>query len=86
MTQIYDGWIVLPFRYYPGWSAYLNGKELKMEKYLGFLPAIKPSELGKLELKYHPKKINLGLMISTFSIFILELIRINETRLQKLIL
>ncbi|NOQ94104.1 MAG: hypothetical protein GQ547_05645 [Methylophaga sp.] len=64
------GYIVLPMRYYPGWTATIDNKEVEIEKYLGVLPSVYVSGPAKIEYRYQPDWFNMGVGI-TFLGFLL---------------
>jgi uncharacterized membrane protein YfhO len=49
-----SGWIILPMRSYPGWSAQINTKNITIEKFLNILPAIKVNGKSKIIISYNP--------------------------------
>jgi hypothetical protein len=54
-------WFVLQDTYYPGWKAYLNGKEVDIHKFNKVYRAVKiPSGNSTLEFKYVPRSYFLG--------------------------
>lgn len=62
----FDGWLVLSMTYYPGWRAYIDGKETKIYQANGAHVALS-LEKGKheIELMYEPPKFKIG-FIATF--------------------
>jgi hypothetical protein len=65
------GWIIMPMRHYPGWHATLNNKSVTIDKFLGFLPAIKVAGKSNIIMSYSPKYNTYLYLLSLFSIFIL---------------
>jgi len=69
------GYIVLPMRYYPGWTATIDNKEVEIKKYLGVLPSVYVSEPAKIEYRYQPDWLNMGegITLLGFLLFVLVL-------------
>jgi len=67
------GYIVLPMRYYPGWTATIDNQEVEIEKYLGVLPSVYVSGPAKIEYRYQPDWFNVGKGITLlgFLLFVL---------------
>lgn len=82
-TSNKEGWIILPIRSYPGWEAKINGKEVKIVKFLGMLPAIKVD--GKSEITFHystQSNIYLyGAFIIGFAILILFILKFKREKI-----
>jgi len=75
-TSVHQGWVILPIRYYPGWKANINGQDVKIEKFLGMLPAVHVAGECRILFEYAPsyrKYLNLvsilGLFLLLFSIY-----------------
>ncbi|KKQ35705.1 MAG: Multidrug resistance protein B [candidate division WS6 bacterium GW2011_GWA2_37_6] len=61
-----DGFILIPDSYYPGWEAYIDGKETKIYRTdLSFRGISIPAGEHTIEMKYQPDHFSLGLAIST---------------------
>lgn len=48
------GYIILPVRLYPGWTAYVNGVERTAQRYLGMMPAIRVEGPSEIKYTYEP--------------------------------
>ncbi len=69
-----DGYLFLPITYDKGFTAYLNGKKVDINKYLGTYMNIKIAKgENKLVLKFIPPYLDLGIKISLISLVILLL-------------
>ncbi len=84
------GYLVLSSYYYPGWNAYIDGKQVDTFRAYKFLTAIKLTETGKhrIDFKYEPKSVKYGIIISLGSIFVaivlfIFLIRQEDLNLRK---
>lgn len=61
--------------YYPGWKAYVNGKETKIYRAnYNFRAIITPSGENEVIMKYEPESFYTGLKIAVASLFILGII------------
>lgn len=70
--------LVLSDNYYPGWKAYIDGKETKIYRAnYTFRAIVLPEGKHDILFKYEPLSLQIGLWVSSFSIgvFILILIR-----------
>jgi hypothetical protein len=65
-----QGWIVLPMRIDSGWKAFVNGRLVKYDAYLGLLPAIPVNGPGQLIFKYEPESFWKGLIVSMTGVLI----------------
>jgi Bacterial membrane protein YfhO len=64
-----DGILVLADSYYPGWKAFVDGKETKIFKANHFFRAVvSPKGNHRIEFRYEPWSFRLGIIISTFSL------------------
>lgn len=54
------GYIILPVRIYPGWSAYVNDVERPVQRYLGMMPAIRVEGPSEIEYAYKPTYLAKG--------------------------
>jgi len=60
-----SGYTVIMTRYYPGWKAYVNGKEEKIEKAYPFFCGVKtPAGESLITLKYTPVVFKTGAILS----------------------
>lgn len=59
-----SGFLVLPMRYAPGWSAYVNGAPVQVSKYLDALPAIAVQGNAYVRYVYEPKYLTTGLFLT----------------------
>lgn len=68
-----DTFLVINENYYPNWQAYLNNKKIKIYKTnLNFMGIFVPKGINnKVILKFEPKFLLIGLIISTLSFFFL---------------
>lgn len=76
--------LVLRDTWYPGWKAYLNGKEITIDKYLDIYRQINiPKGENKVEFIYHPKSFFYGLYISglSFIVWLFLLIKFNNKKI-----
>ena len=85
-TSTEQGWIILPIRSYPGWTASINGKDVKIEKFLGMLPAVPVAGECEILFEYAPSNsvyLNLisvlGLLFLFFSTYQFRKERLYET-------
>lgn len=63
------GFLVLADTYYPGWHAYVEGKEVKIYRAnYGFRAVEVPSGEHKVEWRYEPTYFRLGLLISVVTL------------------
>ncbi len=68
------GWLVLSerFAHFPGWSAKINGKSLKLYKADMVISAVYlDGEKGKLIFKYYPDSFRKGKIITTIALLVL---------------
>lgn len=64
-----NGLLVLNETYYHGWEATVNGSEAAIYQVNGAFRAVKiPSGKSVVEMRYHPRMLNLGLAISLCSL------------------
>jgi Bacterial membrane protein YfhO len=64
-----DGILVLADSYYPGWKAFVDGKEAKIFRANHFFRAVvAPKGKHQIEFRYEPWSFKLGAMISTFTL------------------
>jgi hypothetical protein len=80
-----DGIVVISDTFFPGWKAFVNGKECEIIRAnYAFRGIVINSGENKILLVYHPKALNIGLIISFISIAVLiALILISEISLKK---
>ncbi|MDR3089507.1 MAG: hypothetical protein LBU39_06795 [Desulfobulbaceae bacterium] len=64
------GFLVLPMRRFPGWSAYVNGAAVTVSEYLGFLPAIPVSGQAHVRYVYRPQNFAVGLFLTCCGVFV----------------
>ena len=63
-----SGWLVLLDTYYPGWKAYLDGREVKIYRADGFFRAVEvPEGEHIIEFVYFPKSFVYGAWVSGIS-------------------
>ena len=72
-----NGWVVLPMRHYPGWHATVNGNEMKIESFLGILPAVKVDKKSEVVFSYIPKNAYYTYTVSLLSFLILLFLAIR---------
>ncbi len=73
--------LVLTDTYYPGWRAYINGKETKIYRTnYAFRGILVPKGSNRIEFIYRPLSLYLGILLSAFtlSIWILLVIRLRD--------
>ncbi len=64
-----DGILVLADSHYPGWKAFVDGKETKIFKANHFFRAVvSPKGNHRIEFRYEPWSFRLGIIISTFTL------------------
>jgi hypothetical protein len=64
-----DGILVLADSYYPGWKAFVDGKETKIFKANHFFRAVvAPKGNHRIEFRYEPWSFRLGIIISTVTL------------------
>jgi hypothetical protein len=72
-----SGILVLADSYYPGWKAYVNGKEEAIRRAnLFFRAVLLPAGTHTVEFRYEPTSFKLGLAISIATIFVISLVSI----------
>jgi len=64
------GWIVLPMHLSSDWIAYVDGKQVGYDTYLGMLPAIPVKGECQVMFRFEPKIFQKGALISAFGIFL----------------
>jgi len=70
-----DGILVLADSFYPGWKAYVDGKETKIFRANHFFRAVTiPKGEHRIEFRYQPQSFKLGLIISLISLTCLVLV------------
>ena len=69
-SHLEAGWIVLPMRRYPGWKAYIDGREIRYDAYLDILPAIPVDGPAHITFAYEAESFRKGLMVSLTGIVI----------------
>lgn len=62
------GWVVIPVRSYPGWSARVDGKEVKPSLFKGVLPAVHVSGGDRIDFSYRPSRYLLPALVSVFGL------------------
>ncbi|MGR9053015.1 MAG: hypothetical protein ACU84J_10240 [Gammaproteobacteria bacterium] len=62
------GWVVLPMRLYPGWTAMLDGKTVKADRFLDVLPAIQVTGPGRIVYDYFPIPFYVSCVLSLFGV------------------
>ena len=67
------GWIVLPMHLHSGWKAYIDGRQVKYDSYLGMLPAIPVSGASQVIFRYEPQSFKTGVILSLTGAFIFAL-------------
>ena len=64
-----DGILVLADSYYPGWKAFVDGRETKVYRANHFFRAVvAPKGNHQIEFRYEPWSFKLGMMISTVTV------------------
>lgn len=81
VSVVRKGFLILSEVYYPGWKAFIDGKETKIYRANYILRAL-PLEPGnhKIELIYKPVSFKIGLYITTFSLLFIALIIIYRMK------
>jgi hypothetical protein len=77
------GWIVLPMHLHSGWKAYVDGRQVDYETYLGMLPAIPMRGPGKVIFRYEPRSFKTGAALSMIGVFILAIFSLGCVRYGK---
>lgn len=73
-----EGILVLADSYYPGWKAYVDGKETAILRANHFYRAVRlPGGEHKVEFRYEPRSFKIGAMISLATLFLMTLISIS---------
>jgi hypothetical protein len=73
-----EGILVLADSYYPGWKAYVDGKETTILRANHFYRAVRlPGGEHKVEFRYEPRSFKIGAMISLATLFLMTLISIS---------
>jgi len=66
-----DGWLLLLDSYYPGWRAFVDGKEVRIYRANGFFRAVKiPAGRHRVIFNYFPESFTRGLLISGIGFFL----------------
>ena len=69
------GFVVFPMRHYPGWRAYVDGRERELSRFREVLPAVAVKGSTAVELRYRPTFILQGLIVTISGILGLLLLR-----------
>ena len=64
------GWVVLPMHLHPGWKAYIAGRQVPYDAYLGILPAIPVQGASRILFRYEPAYFRCGIVLSFAGIVI----------------
>ena len=73
-----EGILVLADSYYPGWKAFVDGKETAILRANHFYRAVRlPGGEHKVEFRYEPRSFKIGAMISLATLFLMTLISIS---------
>jgi uncharacterized membrane protein YfhO len=64
------GWIVLPMHLDPGWKAYVNGRPVRYDTYIGILPAIPVNGPGHIVFRYRSESFRRGLIVGVAGLFV----------------
>jgi hypothetical protein len=79
-----SGWLVIPFKSFPGWYAVSGSKRLPLKKYLGVFPAVKVSnQTEEVDFIYSPKTHMWGTVISYLGLTVFFLIAFIGVRKRK---
>jgi len=72
-----DAILVFLDSYYPGWKAYVNGKETSIARANHFYRAVSvPRGKHRVEFKYEPLSFEIGLIISSMTLFFVAVVSI----------
>jgi hypothetical protein len=73
-----DGVLVLADSYYPGWQAYVDGKQTKIFRANHFFRGVSVlAGAHVIEFKYEPQSFRLGLLVSLLTVFCLLVISVS---------
>lgn len=79
-----DGFLVLDDTYYPGWKAYVNGKETKIFRANYFMRAVRvPAGKNEVTFIYDPWTYKVGKTLSIIGLILLIVIWINHKKLKE---
>lgn len=74
-----EGDLVLSEIYYPGWKAWVDGKDSPIQEYLGLFRMVQISPTStNVTIKYEPFSVIIGLVISFCTLIIICLINIKQ--------
>ena len=79
-TSSRPGFLVLADNYYPGWTAYLDGKKTKLYRANYVLRAVYLDRPGRhlVEFRYIPRSFYLGLLISSITLLALSFLIVRQ--------
>ena len=76
-----DSFVNFSQNYYPGWKAYVNGKQVPVYMVNGLIQGIEvPEGDSVIEFKFHPTSIYIGGVISLIALFAVVFIIIRERK------
>ncbi len=67
------GWIILPMHLSSDWKAYVDGKEVAYDAYLGMLPAIPVKGPCRVMFRFEPQTFRKGAPLSAFGLILYSL-------------
>jgi hypothetical protein len=84
-TSREPGLIVFARPWLPGWRARLGDRELDVERYDGFLPAVRvpAGSVGELELRYFPRVLGYALVLVAIATFLASAACLAELRTRR---
>jgi len=65
------GWVILPMHKYPGWTASVNGENVKIDAFLAAMPAVKVNQKSDIIFSYKPKYNTYMYLLSLLGLLIL---------------
>jgi len=78
-----DAFINMSQCYYPGWNVYIDGKQSKLYKVNSLIQGVEiPKGTHKVEFKYQPKSMYIGMIISSATIIIILIILIRKKKIK----
>lgn len=78
-----NGALYISIPYYKGWTIYLDGKEVEKHNYLGGMGIDVPAGEHKLEMKYTPPGMYLGIIISVSTLLLLIINSIIKSKFKE---
>ncbi|MFH0732487.1 MAG: YfhO family protein [Candidatus Omnitrophota bacterium] len=76
-----EGFLVFSETFYPGWNAYVNGKAVRIQKYMETLQAVRVRPgANKIFFEYNPHYLNFLIVVGAVTVFFVFLYSLYELR------